>query len=302
MSGVGWGVLGAAAIADHALCPAINAAENGALVAIAARDRARAQVLADRHGIPRVHASYDKLLEDPTVSAVYLPLANSDHRRWTLRALAAGKHVLCEKPLALNATEAREMAAAAETAGLLLMEAFMYRFHPRMRALHSSVHDPRFVHAAFSFRLESPGNYRWHREFGGGALLDVGCYTLDVVRWLLGEPLSVGAVVSGGPVDMTVAAVMEFGEGRKATVWASFEAAEHQQLVVVDAAGSHQVTEPFTAWHDPDDPYQRMVEEFGAAVLSGSPAPRLLSDSIATAELIDRVRGAAAAPVGVPLS
>jgi len=226
------------------------------------------------------------------VSAVYIPLVNSEHRAWSLRALAAGKHVLCEKPLALTASEAREMAEAATRADRLLMEAFMYRFHPRMRELQAGMREPRFVHAAFSFTLPAGENYRWRPELGGGALLDVGCYTLDVVRWLLGEPVAVRALMAGEPVDTGVAVAMEFAGGAQATVWASFAAAEHQELVVVDAVGPRRLQEPFTAWRNPDDPYQIMVEEFSDAVLAGTPPPRSLADSIATAELIDRVRAA----------
>ncbi|GAC1344149.1 MAG: hypothetical protein NVSMB29_17520 [Candidatus Dormibacteria bacterium] len=294
MSAVGWGVLSAASIADQAMLPAINAAANARLVAIAARDRDRAETLAVRHRIDHVHNDYAAVLDDQRVTAVYIPLVNSDHRPWTLRALAAGKHVLCEKPLAMHAAEAREMAAAARSAGLLLMEAFMYRFHPRMRELRSSVREPRFVHAAFGFHLESPGNYRWRPGLGGGALLDVGCYTIDVVRWLLGEPVAVRSVVTGHPVDTRVAAVMEFAGGAQAALWASFEAPEHQELVVVDAQGSRRVTEPFTAWRDPHDPYRIMIEEFGDAILHRTAPPRSLEDSIATAELIDQVRAAGA--------
>lgn len=297
MSEVGWGVLGAAFIADRALLPAINAAGNATLVAIAARDRERAADLAARHRIDHVHADYASVLDDDDVTAVYIPLVNSEHREWTLRALAAGKHVLCEKPLAMNGAQAREMADAARRAGRLLMEAFMYRFHPRMREFRTSVREPRFVHASFSFRLESPNSYRWRPDLGGGALMDVGCYTIDVVRWLLGEPVAVRAVIGGVPVDTRVAVVMEFAGGAQAAAWASFDAAEHQELVVVDADGPRRVVKPFTAWRDPDDPYRIMVEEFGSAILTRGEPPRSLADSIATAELIDRVR-AAAAPAG----
>lgn len=293
MSGVvAWGVLGAASIADQAVLPAISAASNARAVAIAARNPARAQELASRHGIGRVHADYAAVLDDAEVTAVYIPLVNSHHREWTLRALAAGKHVLCEKPLAMHAAEARELSEAANSADRLLMEAFMYRFHPRMREFRAGVHEPHFVHAAFSFQLESPDNYRWRPELGGGALMDVGCYTIDVVRWLLGEPVTVRAVIGGEPVDTRVGAVMDFAGGAQAVLWASFESAEYQELVVVDGHGSRRLSEPFTAWRNPDDPYRIMVEEFGDAVLTGGEPPRSLADSIATAELIDRVRAA----------
>ncbi|MBV9100495.1 MAG: Gfo/Idh/MocA family oxidoreductase [Candidatus Dormibacteraeota bacterium] len=290
------GILGAAWIADRALIPAMLAARNASPVAIASRDVDRARGMAGSHGIRAAHANYESLLDDPSVDAVYIALVNSAHREWTLRALDAGKHVLCEKPLGVNAEETRDMARAAQRAGRTLMEAFMYRFHPRMRALRESAGQVRSLHAAFSFPLPPANNYRWSAALGGGALLDVGCYTLDVARWFLGEPDAVTAVMAGDEVDVSVAAALGFGSGAQATVWASFAAPEHQVLELVGADGIEHVTQPFTAWRDPDDPYQLMVEEFAASVLEGRPPPRSLDDSIGTADLIDRVR-AAASPV-----
>ncbi len=287
------GVLGAAFIADRALIPAMLAARNATPVAIASRDPARAEAMAARHGIPRVHTGYEGLLNDPDIDAVYVALANHAHRPWTLAALAAGKHVLCEKPLGLNVIEVQEMAAAASSHQRTLMEAFMYRFHPRMVALRDTARDIRHLHAAFSFTLRGDRDYRWQVELGGGALLDVGCYTLDVARWFLGEPASVHAVMHEVGVDMSVATVLGFGTGAEATTWASFEAPEHQVMELVCADSVRRVEQPFTAWQDPHDPYQLMVEAFAASVLGGSAPPRSLDDSIGTAHLMDRVRLAA---------
>ena len=288
-----FGVLGAAFIADRALIPAMLAARNATPVAIASREPARAQAIAARHGIPTVHPTYEALLSDPDVDAVYVALANHVHRPWTLAALEAGKHVLCEKPLGLNATEVHEMATDAAGHQRTLMEAFMYRFHPRMLALHGAVRDVRSLHAAFSFRLRAEGDYRWKAELGGGALLDVGCYTLDVARWFLGEPTSLHAVIHEVDVDMSVAAVLGFENGAEATTWASFEAPEHQVLDLVCADTIERVEQPFTSWHDPHDPYQLMVEAFAASVLDGTEPPRSIQDSIGTARLMDQVRLAA---------
>ena len=217
-------------IADRAVIPAIAAARNGHLVAIASRDPRRAQAAAEQHSIPAVHATYDALLTDSSVDAVYIPLVNSLHREWTLRALAAGKHVLCEKPLALTAPEGEEMAAAAASAGRLLMEALMYRFHPRLAALRAEVADARFVHAAFGFPLPAAANYRLASELGGGALLDVGSYVISAARWFLGEPDRVAASAHLVGVDMGVAVTLGFPGGGQASLWASFESAEHQDL------------------------------------------------------------------------
>ena len=288
-------MLGAAWIAGRAVLAAIRAAAGAELLAIAARDPARAAAMAARHAVPRVHAGYAELLADPEVDAVYLPLPNSLHLDWTLRALAAGKHVLCEKPLACNATEAVEMAEAARASGRLLMEAVMYRFHPRMRELVAGLAGAqvRHVAAAFAFPIDAPDNYRLRPELGGGALLDVGCYVADVARWILGEPERVEAVCRReGGVDMSCGALLQFPGGAQAALYAGFESAEHQELVVVCADRVVRQPEPFTAWHDPHDPYQLMVEAFSAAALGGEPEPLPLTSSIANMRLLDRIRDA----------
>ncbi len=275
---------------------ALREADGAELVAIAARDPERARRLAARHGIPRVHNGYVELLGDPDVDAVYLPLPNALHLPWALRALAAGKHVLCEKPLALNATEGREMAEASAAAGRLLMEAVMYRFHPSMRDLAAALAGAgiRHVSASFGFPLDAPGNYRLRPELGGGALLDVGIYVADVARWLLGEPERVEAVVRRGPdVDMSWTALLAFADGAQASLYASFESPEYQELVVVCADRVERVANPFTAYRDPHDPYRLMVEAFCAAAAAGAPAPLALEDSIANLRLLDRIRDAA---------
>jgi D-xylose 1-dehydrogenase (NADP+, D-xylono-1,5-lactone-forming) len=284
-------VLGAAGIADGSVMPAIAASSNGRLVAIASRDPARARELASRHSVARVSASYEVLLRDPEVEAVYVPLVNSLHKEWTLRAVAAGKHVLCEKPLGMNAGEAEEMGAAAEKAGVRLMEAFMYRFHPRPVAFVEGLRDPMFVQASFAFSFQDEGNYRMRRELGGGALLDVGCYTVSVARWILGEPDGVAAWARGGEVDMTVSALLHFRGGATAAVWASFESPEEQELTVVTKEGRQRLERPFSSM-DPD-PYRLMVESFGESVLGGRPVAIPVSDSVANMKVLDRIREAA---------
>jgi len=273
--------------------PAINAARNGRLVSIASRDSERAQAMAAQHHIPKVADGYEAVLEDPDVDAVYIPLVNSLHREWTLRALDAGKHVLCEKPLGLNAAEAEEMAEAAGKARLHLMEAFMYRFHPRIRAFVAALRDPLHVHATFGFTASDPADVRRQTELGGGALLDVGCYTVSVARWILGEPAEVGALARFDGVDMTVSALMGFDGGSTAAVWASIESPEEQRLTVVTRGGTQLLERPFSAWRDPEDPYQLMVESFGDSVLDQKPVAIPLSESIANMKTLDRIREAA---------
>jgi predicted dehydrogenase len=269
-------------------------------VSIASRDPDRASEFASSHRFVRAAASYDAVLEDVDVDAVYIPLTNDLHRTWTLRALAAGKHVLCEKPLAMNAVEAREMADAAQGARLHLMEAFMYRFHPRIRALVESLHDPLYVEASFGFRLEGRENYRFHPSLGGGALLDVGCYTVNVARWILGEPDEVFAMFRRETegmdgVDMTVSALLHFASGATASLWASFESPEDQALLVIDRERPHRLEQPFSAWRDPDDPYQLMVESFGDSIIDNRTVAIPTSDSVANMRVLDEIRAVAEA-------
>jgi xylose dehydrogenase (NAD/NADP) len=297
---LGWGVLGAAWIAGKAVIPAIRASRNGRLVAIASRERERAEKMASDFEIPKVLARYDAVLEDREVDAVYIPLVNSLHREWTLKALAAGKHVLCEKPLAMDATEAEEMAAAASASNRCLMEAFMYRFHPRTGEFIEGLRDqdqPVHVQASFGFLEQDRANYRMVRELGGGALMDVGCYTINASRWILGEPEEVVAsahVDLTTKVDMSTTALLHFGERGTAALWCSFESAEHQELTAITRRGVFSRETPFTAWRDPDDPYQLMVESFGDCVIKGDPVEIPLQDSIANMRVIDRIRKAAA--------
>jgi D-xylose 1-dehydrogenase (NADP+, D-xylono-1,5-lactone-forming) len=277
--------------------PGIAASRNGWLVSIASRDPDRARELGAKHSFARVAESYDAILEDREVDAVYIPLVNSVHKEWTLRALAAGKHVLCEKPLAMNAAEAEEMANAAEHEGLHLMEAFMYRFHPRIRAFVESVADPMYVQARFGFRLNAPLDYRLQSSLGGGALLDVGCYTVNVARWILGEPDDVSAKFRRDEspedaTDMTVTALLHFPAGATASVWASFESPEEQEITVVEREGTLHIERPFNP-RDSDDPYRLMVESFAASVFEDKPVAIPPSESIANMKVLDRIREAA---------
>jgi predicted dehydrogenase len=269
--------------------PAISASSNGRLVAIASRDRARGREMAARHSVPLVSPTYEALLQEPDVDAVYIPLHNSVHKEWALRAAAVGKHVLCEKPLGMNAAEAEEMGAGADRAGVLLMEAFMYRFHPRPRDFVAGLRDPMYVNATFGFTLQDQANFRFNRALGGGALLDVGCYTVSVARWILGEPVGVDASarLADGPdgVDMTVSALLRFAGGATASVWASFEGPEEQELTVVTKEGRERLERPFNGMEP--NPYQLMVESFGQSALGGYPVELPVSDSVANMRVLD---------------
>lgn len=289
---VGWGVLGVANIAVRAVIPAIQRAANGRLVAIASRDPARADDAARRLGIPHAHGSYEALLEDPEVQAVYIPLPNALHHRWTLACAAAQKHVLCEKPLALTAGECEEMAAACRRHGVALMEAFMYRFHPRTERVRSliaegTLGDVRLVRAVFTFAASNPAvNIRFRPDLGGGALYDVGCYTVNISRMILGEPEEVFAsgTVGGSGVDEQVGAVLRFRGGRQALIDCGLTLPRRQEYEVVGTQGILTVPVAFLpGTADAEihvvrgaetevvtvpgvDQYQRMVEHFGDVV------------------------------------
>ena len=237
--------------------------------------------------------SYAALLERRDVDAVYIPLVNNLHLPWTRLALEHGKHVLCEKPLAMNAVEAEEMAAAASRAGRLLMEAFMYRFDPRVRDFIAKVSDPLHVNVTFGFRLAEHENFRFDASLGGGALLDVGCYCVSLSRWILGEPTNVvaGARMKDG-ADMTTTAMLTVEGGRTSSVWASFESPEVQAVTVIAGDDVRSLERPFTGPLKPTEPYRLMVESFAESVIGDRPVPIPLSESIANMRTLDRIRAA----------
>jgi len=294
-----WGILGCAGIAERSFIPAVKASANGRLHGIAARDPDRAAAWARKHGFERSHADYQALLDDPAVDAVYIPLANNLHAEWSVRASRAGKHVLCEKPMAMNAAEVRLMAAAAEASGVRLAEAFMYKFHPQMERTTAllaagAIGAVRSVHSSFTFMYEPDGrNYRWFPEMGGGALYDVGCYTLSAARLVFGaEPLSAFARAVLHPkygVDVSAHVLLEFPGGRFAHCDCGFDAHFQSRLLAVGERGTLALDRAFSAKEKeaeirivrgdavetvripPANMFARMVEDFGAAVLEGRP-------------------------------
>lgn len=244
-----WGILGAAAIAEGALIAAILASGNSVVAGIASRSGDRARAMAATHGISAAYDSYEQLLDDPDIEHIYVALPNSLHQEWTVRALRAGKNVLCEKPLATTLGEVELIASVADECGLLAMEAFMYRFNARTAAFVKAAPSPVYVQAVFAYPQPDPGNIRRRRELAGGALMDLGCYVINVVRWLLGEPQGVSATAHCDEVDLSVAATMTFLSGRIATVWSSFETPEWQEVTVVGIEQTARTMgRPFGAW------------------------------------------------------
>ena len=241
-----WGVLGTANI-GRAVNPAIHASHNGTLVSIASRDAGKARTYAEKWSIPRYHASYMALLKDPEIDAVYIPLPNGLHKEWTIHAAEHGKHVLCEKPLALTAADCREMQRAADLHGVRLMEAFMYRFHPRTEQVIARAHSGalgavRAIRSAFTFRLTNPTNVRLDETLGGGALFDVGCYCVSISRTIAhAEPVDVQAWATWTDrgVDEQLAGSMRFADG----LVAHFDCAltqEQRQFYDIGARWTHR--------------------------------------------------------------
>lgn len=229
MEALRFGCLGAARIAPNALVKPAKTSADAEVRAVAARDPARAASFAERHGIPVVHQTYEAVLADDEVDAVYNPLPNGLHAKWTLMALDAGKHVLCEKPFTANAPEAERVAAAAEKSGRVVMEAFHWRYHPLASQVLEIIHsgelgEVRHVEAALCFPLFNRDDIRWQLELAGGALMDVGCYPVHMVRTFAGrEPTVTGATarLRSPGVDRFVQAELSFGDGMTGRVTTS---------------------------------------------------------------------------------
>ncbi|CAB4939608.1 MAG: hypothetical protein F2840_04080 [Actinobacteria bacterium] len=313
-----WGFLGAGWIATRAMAPAVHAAQGARLHAVASRSAERSAGL--EPGI--VHPSYDRLIEDPSVDAVYICLANDQHLEWAIRALAAGKHVLCEKPLGLDAGEARRMAEAAVFADRLLVEAVWTRWHPRFRRLAELVGSGALgeitaIDSAFTFPGQIDGNYRADPRKGGGALLDTGGYQVHAWADFTGGAQIVEverANSSTGPsgVDLTTEVTAVVDGVIRATALSSFEQPEAQHLRVLgsDVLAATGIGPAFTAWREettliigdheesfaPVDAYQVMVEQVSARIEGREAWIVPMSDSIRVAEVLGAIRSAAHHP------
>jgi xylose dehydrogenase (NAD/NADP) len=250
---VRWGILSTAKI-NGAVIPGLQESPESELVAVASRDQDRADAYAREHGIPRAHGSYEALLADPEIEAVYISLPNGDHVPWSIRALEAGKHVLCEKPLSRDPAEVDRAFDAADRAGRLLVEAFMYRHHPqtlRTQELlrEGAVGKVRHVHASFAFFLEDEANVRLRPELEGGALMDVGCYCVSGARIAAGaEPVEASARQIVGPtgVDVRLAGTLVLPDGVLAQIDCGFDLAYRSRLEVTGTEGTLLVPHPWT--------------------------------------------------------
>lgn len=321
MSKIRWGVLGTARIAEQQVIPAIQAAHNAELVAVASRTLPRAQEFARRNAIPKAYGSYEDLLNDDEIDAVYLPLPNDLHSTWSIAAARHKKHVLCEKPAALNARQMQEIADVFQTNGLVFMEAFMYPFHPQWQQVlqileRGDLGDVTLIDSSFSFALQNPSDIRLDASKGGGALYDVGCYCLHAIRLLQANilPTNVQAVAeySGEKgVDYSLAAVLKFPNGTIAHFDCSFAAFDRQSLEIAGSKGSLTISLPFrpdvgsatltvetqdykdVRTFEPFNMYVREVEHFADCVLHGVSPRNSLRDSIENMKLIEMVYNAA---------
>jgi predicted dehydrogenase len=250
-----WGILSTARIGRNLFMPGVKASADSEVVAIGSRDAESARAVASEFGIPRAYGSYDELLADTDVEAIYNPLPNSLHAEWTIRAAQAGKHVLCEKPLARTAAVAEQMADACKAAGVLLMEAFMWRHHPqhaRVRALIEAgeIGEPHLVRSSFTYVIGADArNIRLQAKLEGGSLMDVGCYPVNVARWVFqSEPTEVIGQQIIHPqhgVETTFAGVLTFPGNRLASIESSFDQAGTTEYEVAGRAGRILVDRAF---------------------------------------------------------
>ena len=320
------GILSTADIGRKKVIPGMRTADRVDVVAIASRDNETARRVASELGIPRSHGSYEALLADPEVDAIYIPLPNHLHMEWTIAAARAGKHVLCEKPLALTAADAQTMVDACATEDVRLMEAFMYRLHPSWIAVRDLVASGRIgrltaVQSWYSYFNDDPTNIRNILPYGGGALMDVGCYSVTLSRMLFGgEPTRVEASITRDAimrVDVLTSALLEFGDGI-ATFTCSTRAEDDQRVHIYGTEGRISIAIPFnippdrpthvyiSAGGDPPvapdtetltfetaDHYGCEAQAFAEAILDDLPTPTPPADAVANMRVIERIFEAA---------
>jgi predicted dehydrogenase len=296
-----WGIISTARIAG-AFAAGVARSSEARVVAVGSRAAATAEAFAARYGIPRAYGSYEALLADAEVDAVYIGLPNHMHAEWSIRAAQAGKHVLCEKPMGANLAEVAAMFEAARAAKVWMMEAFMYRFHPRTLKLQEllaagAIGAPRLVRASFGFTIGNRGDIRLKPEMAGGALMDVGCYPVNFARMVVGAApthATAAAVWDESGVDGTLAGTLEYPGGALGQVSCSFFSAGHQTAQIIGTAGVIDVPEPFSPPGDqpallrlsrggereefrfePVNQYQLEAEGFGRLIRAGHGGPEM---------------------------
>lgn len=312
---VRWGIMGCAGIARDCIMPAIMESSNGSIEAIASRGLEKSRALAAQFGVEKSYGSYDELLEDKDVDAVYIPLPNHLHKEWTVKAAEAGKHVLCEKPFALNAWEAELMIKACSDAGVLLAEAMMYRHHPVLQraqrlVAEGGVGELRVIRGSFTYN--NPGqanNIRYHAAWGGGSLYDIGGYPLSAARFFTGlepEAVTVNSFYSAehDGVDMMSTGLVEFANGLTMTFDCGMWAEERRCLEIVGSEGRIEIPHAFSGKEQSGyylfsggelqeyreaavNAYVRQIEDFGRAVFGHIPQLFGPEDALLNMRLLD---------------
>lgn len=317
-----WGILSTAKIGVTKLIPALQTSTHNEVLAIGSRNPSSAEKAAQQLGIAKAYGSYEALLADPDIDAIYNPLPNHLHVEWSIKALEAGKHLLCEKPLGLDAPDAQRLVdAAAAHPHLKTMEAFMYRFHPRWQKVKALIDEGAIgkllsVHSHFAYNNREPDNIRNHRHMGGGALMDIGCYCVSVSRWLFNaEPTKVMGQITpyeNYEVDCLTSGLLQFPEGN-ATFTASTKMEPQQYVEATGDKGRIYVPVPFnptteqpTEIHltqdgrqqrlsiDASNHYVEMVDAFAQSILNQQPVPTVLQDAVYNMRVIDAVFASAA--------
>jgi predicted dehydrogenase len=317
MKKISWGILSTARIGLKKVIPAMQKGEYSVIAAIASRYSEKAQNAARELGIPKAYGSYDELLADGEIDAIYIPLPNHLHLEWTMKSLKAGKHVLCEKPITMNSTEAEQLLKEIKKfPKLKVMEAFMYRHHPQWAMINKlmnegAIGELRSVHAMFSYHNVDPADIRNQADIGGGGLLDIGCYCISVSRFLFGaEPKRVSGSVEYDPklkIDRLASGVLEFEKGT-ATFTCSTQMTNHQRVSILGASGRLEIETPFTPQPDESpkiihqsgserkeiiveacDQYAIQSDLFSQAVLNDTSVPTPLEDGVANMRVIDGI-------------
>lgn len=317
MKKVRWGILSTAKIGREKVIPAMQAGSLCDVVAIASRNKDQGKMVAGRLNIPVVYDSYEKLLNDPQIDAVYIPLPNHLHVEWAIKSLQAGKHVLCEKPIGLSLAEAKQLLQVAEEKPQLkIMEAFMYRFHPQWQKARRMVNEGmigelKTIQSFFSYYNTDPKNIRNQKEAGGGGMMDIGCYCVSISRFIFGkEPVKVSGIVEYDPVletDRIASGILDFSTGT-ATFTCSTQLAPYQRVNIMGTEARIEIEIPFNAptdkptriWlhtkegtediiFDTANQYTIQCDFFSKAILSNEPVPTPLEDAVNNMKVIEAV-------------
>jgi predicted dehydrogenase len=317
MTRLRWGVLGTSNFARNKMIPALQQSRYVHVAAVASRSLVKAQAVAEQFGIPGAYGSYQELIDDPEIEVIYNPLPNHLHIPWSSLAIKAGKHVLCEKPLAMSSDDARQLLQLADSKPhIKVMEAFMYRMHPQWQRARQIVNQGgigrlRTIHSFFSYFNEDGGNIRNQTEAGGGGLMDIGCYNISLSRFIFNaEPQRVLGIVeqdSRFKTDRLVSAILDFGAGT-ATFTCSTQLIWYQRVHILGTTGRIEIEVPFNAlpdrpsrvWHqsgntteeiliDPCNQYTIQADQFSLAILNQAPVPTPLTDAVNNMKVIEAV-------------